>query len=93
MPSRIMSVHHGRKQRQLLTPEKAMYRFRYSEGRAMSPGHTRHYVGRSIVALVLLAVSGGISTYGVFTREKNTMWTGFILLGMVFVWMMYQMSL
>lgn len=88
-----MSVHHGRKQRQLLTPEKAMYRFRYSENRAMSPDHTRPYAGRAIVALVLLAVSGGISTYGVFTMEKNIMWIGFRFLFLVFVWMMYQMSL
>ncbi len=84
-----MSVQHGRIQRQLLAPEKAMHRFKYMEGQAMSPTPKKH--SRALCALVLVTMSGGLSTYGILTNDTNTMWTGIILLVLVFVWMLYHL--
>ena len=82
-----MSVHHGRIHRQLLDPEQELHRFQYTEGRAMSPVPRRSELAAAMVALVLLSIAGSISTYGVYNQEKDTMLFGFILIGVVFVWL------
>ena len=63
-----MSVQHGRVQRQLYDTEKALYRFQYTEGRAMAPAQRQHSIGKAFGGLVLLSVAGIISTYG---RQPN----------------------
>lgn len=80
-----MSVQHGRVQRQLYDTEKALYRFQYTEGRAMAPAQRQHSIGKAFGGLVLLSVAGIISTYGVYSQEQNIMWIGFSLVCMVFV--------
>ena len=80
-----MSVQHGRVQRQLYDTEKALYRFQYTEGRAMAPAQRQHSIGKAFGGLVLLSVAGIISTYGVYSQEQNIMWIGFSLACMVFV--------
>lgn len=85
-----MSVQHGRVQRQLLAPTKAIYRFRYTEGQAMSPSPVRHSIASAIGALFLVAIAGGLSTYGVLINDQHTMWVGVILMSTVFIWMLYH---
>lgn len=88
-----MSVQHGRLQRHLLAPERAMHRFQYTEGRAMSPVPARPSVGRALIALILVAMAGGMSTYGILLDEKKIVWSGLSVLCLVFLWMLCRLSL
>lgn len=87
----LMSVQHGRKQRQLYTPERALYQFKQTEGRAMSPTVVVS-LGRAMLALLFIVASSTVTTIGVYNSDTRTMYIGILLLLMVAYWMAIHMS-
>ena len=87
----LMSVQHGRQQRQLYTPARALYQFKQTEGRAMSPT-TVVSLGRAMLALFFIVASSTVTTVGVYNSDTRTMYIGLLLLLMVAYWMVVHMS-
>ena len=87
----LMSVQHGRQQRQLYTPARAMYQFKQTEGRAMAPTVVVS-LGRAMLALIFIVASSTVTTIGVYNSDTRTMYIGILLLFMVAYWMMVHMS-
>ena len=77
-----MSVQHGRKQRQLYTPDKALYQFKQAEGKAMAPTVVVP-LGRAMLALVLIIGASTITTLGVYNNYTPLMYTGLVVLIML----------
>lgn len=86
-----MSVQHGRKQRQLYTPDKALYQFKQSEGKAMAPTVVVP-LGRAMLSLVFIIATSTLTTLGVYNDDTRLMYIGFVLLIMVAYWMVTHMS-
>ena len=86
-----MSVQHGRKQRQLYTPARALSQFKQTEGRGMSPTVVVS-LGRAMSALVFIVASGTVTTIGVYNSDTRIMFIGILLLFMVAYWMVVHMS-
>lgn len=86
-----MSVQHGRKQRQLYTPDKALYQFKQAEGKAMAPTVVVP-LGRAMLALVLIIGASTITTLGVYNNYTPLMYTGLVVLILIAYWMVIHMS-
>ena len=74
-----MSVYSGRKTRQLYDPEKAMYHFQKSEGTALPPKQ-KHCIPNSLLALLLIALTGSMTTLAIFNKNDMLTLLGFSLI-------------
>ena len=76
-----MSVYSGRSVRQLYDPEKAMYHFQKSEGRALPPN--RSNILSTLLTLFLIMIATSSTTIAIYNREEMFMYIGFASISII----------